>query len=93
VNPFTSFYPKGYTKEAIIKRCDLNLQPNHIAMNTQELLYPIGKFIDWTFVNLLEPLSDPFNTGVVILCLVSLVVWLKVLNRYVVQAKAEGKTP
>jgi hypothetical protein len=36
---------------------------------------------------------DPFNAGVIILGLVSLVVWLKVLNGYVVKAKAEGKTP
>jgi hypothetical protein len=62
-------------------------------MNTQEIIYPIGKFISWTFDNLLEPLMSPFNAGVFILCLVSLVVWLKVLNGYVVKAKAEGKTP
>jgi len=62
-------------------------------MNTQELLYPIGKFVEWTFVNVLELLANPFNTVVFILSLVSLVVWLKVLNRYVVKAKAEGKTP
>lgn len=90
---FTSFYPKGYTKYGILKRCDLNLRPNYIVMNTQEIIYPIGKFINWTFDNLLEPLMSPFNAGVFILCLVSLVVWLKVLNGYVVKSKAEGKTP
>ena len=62
-------------------------------MNIQEIIYPIGKFIEWTFVNVYEHVANPFNLGVVILSLVSLVVWLKVLNGYVVKAKAEGKTP
>tara|TARA_B110000196_G_C20547942_1_gene387456 strand:+ start:254 stop:442 length:189 start_codon:yes stop_codon:yes gene_type:complete len=62
-------------------------------MNTQDIIYPIGQFVSWTIDNLLEPLMDPFNAGVIILSLVSLVVWLKVLNGYVVKAKAEGKTP
>ena len=93
VHSFTCFYPKGYVKGAFLKRCDLNLPLNHIVMNTQEIIYPIGKFVYWTFVNLLEPLMNPFNAGVFILSLVSLVVWLKVLNGYVVKAKAEGKNP
>ena len=93
MHSFTSFYPKGYANGAILKRCDLNLQSNHIGMNTQEIIYPIGQFVSWTIDNLLEPLMDPFNAGVIILGLVSLVVWLKVLNGYVVKAKAEGKTP
>jgi hypothetical protein len=62
-------------------------------MNIQEIIYPIGQLISWTFVNVLEPLMSPFNSGVAILSLVSLVVWLKVLNGYVIKAKAEGKTP
>jgi len=93
VHSFTSFYPKGYANEAIIKRCDLNLQSNHIVMNTQDIIYPIGQFVSWTIENLLEPIMDPFNAGVIILGLVALVVWLKVLNGYVVKAKAEGKAP
>ena len=93
VHSFTSFYPKGYANEAILKRSDLNLQSNHIGMNTQDIIYPIGQFVSWTIENLLEPLMDPFNAGVIILGLISLVVWLKVLNGYVVKAKAEGKTP
>lgn len=62
-------------------------------MNTQDIITPIGKFIEWTFVNVYEPIADPFNAGVLILGLVSLVIWLKVLNGYVAKAKAEGKTP
>ncbi|MAU76448.1 MAG: hypothetical protein CL831_06185 [Crocinitomicaceae bacterium] len=93
MHSFTSFYPKGYTNKAIIGRCDLNLQLNHIGMNTQDIIYPIGQFVSWTIDNLLEPIMDPFNAGVIILGLVALVVWLKVLNGYVVKAKAEGKVP
>jgi hypothetical protein len=62
-------------------------------MNTQEIINPIGKLIEWTFVNVYETIADPFNATVVILSLVSLVIWLKVLNGYVSKAKAEGKTP
>ncbi|MGY8928375.1 MAG: hypothetical protein ACKVHK_01780 [Flavobacteriales bacterium] len=57
-------------------------------MNTQEIIRPIGKFIEWTFVNVYEPIADPFNAGVLILGLVSLVIWLKVLNGYVARAIA-----
>ena len=71
----------------------LNLCLNRREMNIQQIIDPIGKFIEWTFVNVYEPLANPFNLAVVILSLVSLVVWLKVLNGYVVKAKAEGKTP
>ena len=72
VHSFTFFYPKGYANKAILKRCDLNLQSNHIGMNTQDIIYPIGKFVSWTFKNVLEPsmyvelifnfLSNPFLT-------------------------------
>jgi len=62
-------------------------------MNTQDIIYPIGQFVSWTIENLLEPIMAPFNAGVIILGLVALVVWLKVLNGYVVKAKAEGKAP
>ncbi|PCJ80352.1 MAG: hypothetical protein COA49_08945 [Bacteroidetes bacterium] len=62
-------------------------------MNTQEIITPIAKLTEWTFENVLVPMSDPFNTAVIILGLVTLVVWLKKLNSYVAKSKADGVTP
>ena len=90
---FCISFLKDYSCPALIRRCVLDLHPNHIEMNTQEIINPIGKLIEWTFVNVYETIADPFNATVVILSLVSLVIWLKVLNGYVSKAKAEGKTP
>jgi len=93
VSVFTTFYPKRLRKASILAQCDLNLPSNNIDMNIQEVITPIGKFTEWTFENVLVPMSDPFNAGVIILGLVSLVVWLKVLNSYVAKAKEDGVTP
>ena len=84
---------KDYTCPTLIRSCVLDLHTNQIEMNIQEIIKPIGKFIEWIFVNVYEHVADPFNAGVVILSLVALVVWLKVLNGYVTKAKAEGKIP
>jgi len=90
---FCISFLKDYSCLTLIRSCVLDLHPNQLDMNTQEIITPIGKFIEWTFVNVYEPIADPFNAGVIILGLVSLVIWLKVLNGYVAKAKAEGKTP
>ena len=90
---FCISFLKDYLCLTLIRSCVLDLHPNHLDMNTQEIIKPIGKFLEWTFVNVYEPIADPFNAGVIILGLVSLVIWLKVLNGYVAKAKAEGKTP
>lgn len=90
---FCISFSKDYLRRTLIRSCVLDLHTNHFKMNIQEIISPIGKFLEWTFVNVYEPIASPFNTGVVILGLVALVVWLKVLNGYVVKAKAEGKTP
>ena len=36
-------------------------------MNTQEILTPVAKFIEWTFENVLVPIASPMNTAVVLL--------------------------
>ena len=36
-------------------------------MNLQDLLTPVGKFIEWTFETVLVPMSSPFNLGVIVL--------------------------
>ncbi len=90
---FCISFLKDYTCPTLIRSCVLDLHTNQIEMNIQEIIKPIGKFIEWIFVNVYEHVADPFNAGVVILSLVALVVWLKVLNGYVTKAKAEGKIP
>lgn len=90
---FCISFLKDYTCLTLIRSCVLDLHTNQIEMNIQEIIKPIGKFIEWIFVNVYEHVADPFNAGVVILSLVALVVWLKVLNGYVTKAKAEGKIP
>jgi hypothetical protein len=90
---FCISFLKYYSCPSLIRSCVLDLQPNQLEMNTQEIIKPIGKLIEWIFVNVYEHIADPFNAGVLILSLVSLVIWLKVLNGYVSKAKAEGKTP
>ncbi|GEM_PF-1112168 len=90
---FCILFLKDYTCPTLIRSCVLDLHTNHIEMNIQEIIKPIGKLIEWIFVNVYEHVADPFNAGVVILSLVALVVWLKVLNGYVTKAKAEGKIP
>lgn len=90
---FCILFLKDYTCPTLIRSCVLDLHTNQIEMNIQEIIKPIGKFIEWIFVNVYEHVADPFNAGVVILSLVALVVWLKVLNGYVTKAKAEGKIP
>lgn len=90
---FCISFLKDYTCPTLIRSCVLDLHTNQIEMNIQEIIKPIGKFIEWIFVNVYEHVADPFNAGVVILSLVALVVWLKVLNGYVTKANTEGKIP
>lgn len=59
-------------------------------MNTQEVINPIGKMMEWSFENLLVPMSDPFNAGVVILGFVGLAYWLRLQKKYSEQAKQQG---
>ena len=59
-------------------------------MNTQEIITPIGKAMEWSFKNILAPMSDPLNLGVVLLGLVGLVYWLRLQKKYNDQAKSDG---
>jgi hypothetical protein len=59
-------------------------------MNTQEIITPIGKAMEWSFENILVPMSDPINSGFIILCLVGLVIWLRLQKKYNDQANSDG---
>lgn len=59
-------------------------------MNTQEVIYPIGEMLQWSFSNLLIPIADSMNAGVVILGFVGLIFWLRLQKKYSAQAQADG---
>jgi hypothetical protein len=59
-------------------------------MNTQEIIYPIGKFIEWTFENILVPISSPMNMAVVLLGFGGLFFWLRLQKRFTEEAKRKG---
>lgn len=59
-------------------------------MNTQEVITPVAKFIEWTFETVLVPMGSPFNTSVVILGFVGLFFWLRMQKKYTEKAEKEG---
>ena len=63
----------------------------HLAqMNTQDIIIPIGKLIEWSFETILVPMADPLNLGVVVLCTVGSIYWLRLQKKYTEQAKKDG---
>ncbi len=59
-------------------------------MNTQDIIYPIGKFIEWTFENILVPISSPVNMAVVLLGFGGLFFWLWKQKQFTETAKKNG---
>ena len=59
-------------------------------MNLQDLITPVGKFVEWTFETFLVPLSNPFNLGVVVLILGGIAFWLRKQRQYTAQARQSG---
>jgi hypothetical protein len=63
---------------------------NLALMNTQEIITPVAKFIEWTFETVLVPISDPFNSGVIVLGLAGLLFWLRLQKKYTQKAEQDG---
>ena len=59
-------------------------------MNTQEIITPVAKFIEWTFETLLVPMSSTFNSAVILLGITGLLFWLRLQKRYTQKAKKNG---
>jgi len=59
-------------------------------MNTQDIITPLGKVIEWSFETILVPMSEPINLGVVLLCVVGGVYWLYLQKKYTKQAEEDG---
>ena len=59
-------------------------------MNLQDVITPIGKFVEWTSENFLVPILVPFNLGVIVLGLCGLVFWLRKQRQYTEKARQNG---
>lgn len=59
-------------------------------MNTQDIITPLGKFIEWSFETILVPMAEPINLSVVLLCVVGGVYWLYLQKKYTKQAEEDG---
>jgi hypothetical protein len=60
-------------------------------MNTQEIITPVAKFIEWTFETILVPISSPFNMSVIELGFIGLFFWLRLQKKYNDKAEEEGR--
>ena len=60
-------------------------------MNTQEIITPVAKFIEWTFETILVPISSPFNMSVIALGFIGLFFWLRLQKKYDDKAEEEGR--
>jgi hypothetical protein len=59
-------------------------------MNTQEIITPVAKFIEWTFETFLVPIASPMNMAVIALGFVGLALWLRLQKKYTAKAKQDG---
>ena len=59
-------------------------------MNTQDVITPLAKFVEWTFNTVLVPMSDGFNWAVIALGLAGLAFWLRLQSKYSAKAEQDG---
>ena len=59
-------------------------------MNTQEIITPVAKFIEWTFETILVPMSSPFNMAFISPSVSAVVLWLRLQKKYTAKAEEEG---
>ena len=59
-------------------------------MNTQDIIMPIGKLLEWSFETILVPMADPLNIGVVVLCTLGSIYWLRLQKKYTEKAEKDG---
>lgn len=79
----------GAQKPKHTQRCLFSHQQS-VIMNLQDLITPVGKFVEWTFETVLVPLSNPFNLGVILLVLGGIAFWLRKQRQYTAQARQSG---
>ncbi|MGB1383624.1 MAG: hypothetical protein ACPG66_01390 [Flavobacteriales bacterium] len=59
-------------------------------MNTQDVITPLAKFVEWTFNTVLVPMSNGFNWAVIALGLAGLAFWLRLQSQYNAKADQDG---
>ena len=62
----------------------------YYSMNTQDIITPIAKFIEWTFETVLVPMSEGFNWIVIGIGGAGLLFWLMLQKKYTSKAKKDG---
>jgi hypothetical protein len=59
-------------------------------MNLQSILNPIVEALQWTFDNILEPMTHWFNIVCILGGFVGLFIWLRMQKRFNAKAQKEG---
>jgi hypothetical protein len=59
-------------------------------MNLQQILEPIAKLVEETFISVLVPISDLVNWAVIALGLAGLALWVKLQQSYTAKAKRDN---
>lgn len=59
-------------------------------MNLQQILDPIAKLVDETFISVLVPISDLVNWAVIALGVAGLALWIKLQQSYTAKAKRDN---
>ncbi len=59
-------------------------------MNLQQILDPIAKLVNETFITILVPISDLVNWAVIALGFVGLGLWIKMQQSYTAKAKRDN---
>lgn len=50
----------------------------------------MAKFVEWSFETLLIPVSNPFNTAVVVLIVSGIAMWLRKQGKFTAEARRDG---
>jgi len=61
-------------------------------MNLQSILQPVVDFCQWTFKNILMPISPVFNWVCIVFAFLAIIYWLNRQRKYNQKAIKEGTT-
>jgi hypothetical protein len=77
---------KGFKSKGVAYFCRASTKD----MNTQDVITPLAKFVEWTFNTVLVPMSDGLNWAVIALGLAGLAFWLRLQSKYNAKAEQDG---
>jgi hypothetical protein len=59
-------------------------------MNLQSILRPVASAFEWTFENVIGPISHSFNWVCIVFCFIAIGYWLNRQKKYNQKAAKEG---